>query len=333
MPVRVFGKRVEVSFRDDEYNPSTATQRCKQMAEGNPRAFLLIGGAGTDQIHACAKYAHGGGIPYLSAGVVQNNLASFPNYFALSMTYYQQGKLLGNYIKQNRNNGNWKCDGACDKVALVITNTANFDDAINGFREAYGNNFTLIRPGKRHHGFDYASRLCTATTKNFDVVYPLTSPTFFLEMMGDPSASCNPQYVGVGISMGLDTVASTGCKSSRSAMNGSIFFSPAPAFTRASGSLPYGKKDPVFNRYGRDDIHWLLWGLMKHIHQMFEKAGPDMSRQSFMSKLSTSRIKADVFPALRYSQSNHFGASSAWILRAVCEGSGGYYITVGKVGS
>ena len=41
--------------------------------------------------------------------------------------------------------------------------------------------------------------------KNFDVVYPLVDPNYYLAMAG--GASCHPQYAGVGITMGIDQVA------------------------------------------------------------------------------------------------------------------------------
>lgn len=324
-PVKVFGRTVKVLFENDNYNPSTAAQKCKQMAEGG-KAFLLVGGAGTDQIQACAKYAANAGIPYLSAGVAQNSLSIYPNYFALSMSYFQQGPVLASYIKKNAAKFGCGSDGC--SVAAVVTNTANFDDAVDGFRKGFPS-AKIFRPSKSDSGAEWGDELCTGPTKNYEVVFPLTSPTFFLEMSGAPTASCNPQYVGVGISMGLDTVASTGCKTSREAMGGSVFFSPAPAFRTGSTSA---QKDPTFAKYGEDDLHWLLWGLMKDLHQMFQKAGPDMSRQSFIQTISSAKISTGVFPDLSYSPSNRFGAKTAWALEAVCEGSGGYYKTLGKVG-
>src|SRR5438105_7897580 len=73
-PVKIFGRTVHVIFQDDHYNPSTAKQVCQQMAEQD-HAFLLIGGAGTDQIVACAEYAASKNIPYVSAGVTKAPLA------------------------------------------------------------------------------------------------------------------------------------------------------------------------------------------------------------------------------------------------------------------
>lgn len=323
-PVKVFGRGVEVLFANDNYNPSTATQKCKQMAESGQKAFLLIGGAGTDQIYACARYARDNGIPYLSAGVVQNSLQiskGFRNYFALSMSYAQQGKLLADFIRKNASK--FGCPSSGCRVGAVVTDTANFDDALEGFKKAWGSLAGEIRPSKSDSGTEYGSQLCTGPQKNYDVVFPLTSPTFWLEMSG--TAACYPQYVGVGVSMGLDTVASVGCKSSPEAMAGSVFFSPSPSFKGV------GDTDAAFKKAGGgDDIEYLLWGLMKTVHQMLLKTGKDLTRQKFIQTVEKSSFSTGNFPPVSYKASNHFGASKVHVLEAVCEGSSGYYRTLKK---
>jgi hypothetical protein len=125
------------------------------------------------------------------------------------------------------------------------------------------------------------------------------------------AAKCNPRYVGVGVSMGLNTVASTGCQTG--GLDGSRFFSPSPAFADAA------KYDPAFTAAGgSDDIMLLLWGLSKTIHQMLDKAGPALSREGFIASTATGTFKSGVYPDLQYSAQNHFGASQVHVLRADC---------------
>jgi len=306
--VTVHGRTVKVVFRDDRYNPSTARAKCQELAEGE-KAFLLIGGAGTDQIKACADYAAANGIPYLSAGVLEDALRGNPYYFALSMSYKQQGKLLAQYIKKRL-----PCRPSCSVMAIV-TDTANFDDALQGFQAAYGNNVTVVRPSKSARGSQYADDVCADVANQPDVVFPLTSPTFFLELEG--SAACDPQYVGVGVSMGLDTVANVGCASSTGSMNGAKFFSPSYSYDEVNRQR--SAPDKAFKRAGGyDDIQFLLWGLMRTIHQMLDETGPNLSRQSFIAAVQGSSFKSEVFPDLKYSPNNHFGASTVHVLRADC---------------
>jgi branched-chain amino acid transport system substrate-binding protein len=304
-PIEIHGRQVQVVFQDDQYNPSHARAVCQQMAE-DQQVFMLIGGAGTDQIQACAAYAASKGIPYLSAGVTEKGLTTLPNYFAVSMSYAAQGPLLAKYMQANKAALNWSGDPA--KVVLVHTNTPNFDDAVASFTQALPG-AKIIRPEKNERGSSMASQLCTGTTKNYEVVYPLTAPTYFLEMAG--ASKCNPQYVGVGVSMGLNTVASTGCTTG--GVDGARFFSPVPAYAGSE------KWDPAFKQAGgSDDIMFLLWGLMKSIHQLLLNAGENLSREGFIAATSNASVKSGVFPDLKYTPSNHFGASQVHVLRADC---------------
>jgi branched-chain amino acid transport system substrate-binding protein len=307
-PVEIYGRQVRVVFQDDQYNPSHARLVCQQMAE-QENAFLLVGGGGTDQIQACAQYAASQGIPYLSAGVTEIGLNQLGNYFALSKSYPQQAPMLASYIKKTFR-------PRASRVAMVATNTANFDDAVQAFTRAFPG-VAVFRPEKNERGSTMAGRLCTGTVKNYDVVFPLVAPTYYLEMAG--AAKCNPRYVGVGITMGLDSVARLGCDSRST--EGARFFSPAPAFADSN------RYDPLFRKSGgSDDIMWLLWGLSRGLHQLFEKAGPNLTREGFIDSTSTATIKTGVYPDVRYTPSNHFGAQQVHLLRNVCQG-GGRYVT------
>jgi branched-chain amino acid transport system substrate-binding protein len=304
-PVEIFGRQVEVVFQDDQYNPSHARAVCAQMAE-QQGAFLLVGGGGTDQIQACGAYAASKGIPYVSVGTTEVGLTRLPNYFAVTMSYADQVPLLVQYMKANQGSLAWNGDPA--RVAAVITNSPNFDDAASAFGQSLPG-ATMIRPEKNERGTSMAGRLCTGTLKNFDVVFPLTAPTYFLEMAG--SSKCNPQYVGVGISMGLNQVASVGCQTG--GLANARFFSPAPAFVDSN------RYDPMFRQAGgADDVEWLLWGLWSSIHQLLEQAGQNLTREGFIQSSTTATIKKAVFPDAGYSATNHFGAKQVNVLRADC---------------
>ena len=303
--VVIHGRKVEVVFQDDQYNPSHARAVCQQMAE-EEQVFMLIGGGGTDQIQACAAYAASKGIPYFSPGVTEIGVNRLPNYFAVSMSYADQAPLLAQYIKANASALEWSGDPA--KIAIVATNTPNFQDAVDAFKQAMPG-VTEFRPEKNERGSSMAGQLCTGTIKRFDIVFPLVAPTYFLEMAG--ASKCEPQYVGVGVTMGLDQVASTGC--STGGVADSRFFSPGPAFADANKYAP-----DFLKAGGKDDIMQLLWGISKTLHQLFLKAGPNLSREAFIASTSNATVKSGVFPDLTFTPSNHFGARQVHVLRLDC---------------
>ncbi len=295
-------------FQDDQYKPSRARVVCSQMAE-EQEVFTLVGGGGTDQIQACASYAASKGIPYVSVGTTEIGLTRLPNYFGVTMSYADQAPILAQYIRANRGPLGWGGDD--EKVAAVITNTPNFDDAAAAFAQAMPG-ATMIRPEKNERGSSLAGSLCTGTLQNYEVVFPLTAPTYFLEMAG--AAKCNPQYVGVGISMGLDQVAGVGCTTG--GMADARFFSPAPAFADSD------EYDPVFRQAGgKDDIEFLLWGLWKLIHQLLLAGGEELTREGFIQSAVSASYKTGLFPDVVMTPTNHFGVKQVHVLRADCNAS------------
>ena len=111
--------------------------------------------------------------------------------------------------------------------------------------------------------------------------------------------------------MGLDQVASTGCATGGVA--NSRFFSPGPAFADANQYAP-----DFLKAGGTDDIMQLLWGISKTLHQLFLKAGPNLSREAFIASTSNATVKSGVFPDLTFTPTNHFGARQVHVLRADC---------------
>src|SRR5438309_2101317 len=287
-------------------------------------AFLLIGGAGTDQIKACAEYAQSQGIPYLSAGVTESELNSFSTYFALSATYPYQTKLLDQEIKHG-------VTSQSSQVAMIAEDTPNFDDAVAQFQRDFPG-AKVYRPAKNDDGSSMAPNLCAGPTPLYKVVYPLVAPVYYLEMA--KATSCHPQYLGVGLTNGIDTVASTGCAANNSTA-GAQFFNPWPAWQDRS------KFDPSFetaiaaaqkkqSSFPDDDIVWGLWGLMKTVGQLLQDAGKNLTRTGFIASTEKAGVHTGIYPDLHFSPNNHFGASQVHLLLNVCKSRGntaGYYIT------
>lgn len=347
--VKVIGRDVQVVFENDNYSPVQAVAVCKKMAETN-KAFLLIGGAGTDQIRACAAdYAAPRNIPYLSAGVQEVGLSQLSNYFAVTMSYRAQmaplvqllQKLNGSTNKLDKYGGVGGGDGTI-KVAFIRPNTPNFDDADDALKaavEAAGWTYRAFNVPKDAdagtHGGGTASNLKNG---GYDIAIPITAPTYTTGVVSQADKnSYKPLYAGVAISNNVNAMIDTPCKAdSNSGMNGAVFLSPWPGLLNITDpDKPLDKEfveaakkyaPSVFNRkYG--DLLYALWGIMRTVHQMFEKAGADVTRESFSS---TNRngfsYRSGKFPTLQFSPSDPFGAKDANVLLGKCtQGGNGEY--------
>lgn len=343
----VFGRKVQVVFRDDTYSPSVAAQRCQEMAQRD-KAFLLIGGAGTDQIAACARYTAQNGIPYLSAGVTEEGVAPYKTYFAISASYRSQGPILAQMLLRKFGAGQLdrvspgglaQPDGQV-RIAMIRANTPNFDDAEDGFRQGLQqtgfnmSNFFVYNLPKEDSPTlrsAIAAAIQDMAARGIDVVNTLIAPVVVIEFVQEAdSRGYRPQYAAIGIST-VNQVSNILCQSAPESYDGADVFFPWPGWPE----VMQGRFDPEFRQavdafedaqsansvQSGGDILLSLWGTMKVVHQMFLAAGADMTRQSFVGALERGRsLSTGVYPDLRYSASRgaHFGTSSVYRLEAEC---------------
>lgn len=307
----VLGRDVETVFRNDNYNPSQAVSGCREMVE-KEKVFLLVGVAGTDQIQACARYAASVGVPYISAGVTEIGVKDLRNYFAIWMTYKEQGPLLAEMMVK-------KLGAKGETNGMLRFRTPTFQDAHDGFvagMKQQGAPLQYDRTVSKTAGQTDAQAIATeiCQQENIDNLYVLTSPTFFIQLaQSAANQQCFPQYVGVGLSMTIDTVASVACRNQRS-IDKARFFSPFPAFVDSN------KFDPNFRKAGgTDDIMFGLWGQSKVLHKMFEAAGKNISRQSFILEAEKMKnVKTGVYPNFTFSPGDHLGGTAMHLNRADC---------------
>lgn len=304
---KVAGRNVEVIFRDDKYNPSSASQVCQELIQ-REKVFLLVGSGGTDQIAECARVANAAGVPYLSAGVTELRLNQMPTYWSISKSYSQQMPLLMQLIKADASPSN-------KKVGLIASNTSNFDDAVAAYEAAAkGAGFTPVvyRPSKQASDGELAGIAQRMTTDQVTVATPVIAPVQWIKLASNPQLR-SVKWRGVGITMGLNTVAAAACQSSGGSIDGSAFFSPWPGLNLAD------QIDKNFNGKGGggDDIQWSLWGLNKTLHATFLKMGDNLTREAF-NQAMTGGVKSGIYPNLAHTAQDHFGAQEVHLLRLDC---------------
>lgn len=310
---KVLGRsKVTVSFKDDKYAPATAIQACRELAASS---FILVGGGGTDQIQACAQYANTAGVPYLSAGVTEEGLGSLDTYFATGMTYPDQAELLAQYVKKSYPG---------QKVGAIITDTGNFDDAAKAWEAAVARQGLSYYKTLRHpKGND--SWITTFSSEmrgnGVQVLFFLSAPQDYIRFAQQSNGQgYRPQYVGVGISKGLNAVLGSGCPH----VDRGVYFSPFPGLDWARQNVP--EFFQAGQRFGvpTDDLALALWGLNSVIHEAFKRyeqvyGSTDLTREDFVKMLELQEgLQTKVGPQLSFSPDDHFGASQVHVLQADC---------------
>jgi ABC-type branched-subunit amino acid transport system substrate-binding protein len=306
----IYGRKVEIIFRDDHFDPNTARSECKALAE-QEKVFLIMGGAGADQIDACARYAASVGVPYFSGGVHETRpslgpLSSLSTYFAVSLSYEQQVPLLTRLLTSDFKGQDW---------GLIVADNdslnAFYDRALADGKKAAGEPAISRRIPKSTSSDapTIATQICSSGAK---VVIWNASPSSFINVT--KSLACTVKFIGPGLTNGLNIVTTAACP----AIAGSMFYSPMPGmdvmrknseFTKAY-SASTGGQTP-------DDIGAAMYGLTKTIGLMLQATGEDLSRQSLMSTVARVRtFNSGVFPATNFT--GRFGGTAMHLLQADC---------------
>jgi hypothetical protein len=331
-----------VDFQDDKYTPSGARAVCSDFAK---HTFLAIGGGGTDQIQACATTPdiQRTGTPYLSAGVTTNGLTSLSNYFAVSLTYEQQGVLvLRNALAQNiANHGASKVladkGGKRAIWAIVTGNSKNFDGATVGMQRALdgaGIPYKTYRVDQNGNYQAQATQFGSSLALNgFKTIFVDAAPGYFVFMTGGfYNSGGGADWVGPGVTYTEVTVAQYICTGTQNAINGHAWFlAPAPGIDHATADFKRAYK----NNY--DDIEWTLWGLSNAVWTLLRDASGNLTRQNFIASTTRAVVPGGVYPPLDYlHRGGHFGGTGAWVQRVNCgktepdQRQAGWWDTIGS---
>ena len=303
------GRKVEAHFENDNFNPSTAVSKCRELVE-DVKVFLLIGIAGADQIYACARYAESMGVPYLSGGVMESGVSSFTTYKAIWMSYADQAPLLADMMVSTL--------GADDeKNGMIRFNTPGFTDGHDAFLSAMskaGASVDYDRAVPKTAGQTDAQSVATdLVSQHIQNVYVLTSPTFFIQLAAQTSQqNYFPQFVGVGLTMTIDTVANAACRN-RGSIDKAKFFAPVPAYANAD------QFDREFRQAGgTDDIQFMGWGIAKVVGELLKAPGKNLTRENFLYETAkTNGLKTGVLPEVSFGGDN-FGGTAMHLNQANC---------------
>jgi hypothetical protein len=301
---KVMGKyKVVVKIVDDKYNPNGAVQACRRAA---PESFLIVGGAGTDQIQACARDSvlRRANVPYLSAGVTTNGLTDLPTYFATTMTYKAQSETV---VKMTAQQG----FGPAKKWGLVLSGTPNFEDAKTSMEAALKGKATSVKYYKAPKtGSDSSAIASQLAADRPDIVYFLGQPLYFADLVRRTASPVySPYWVGPGVSMGLNSIATVTCGNPQ--YNGKGFYlSPFPGYDRRGQVAP--------GQSFADDIQMNIYGLQQLLDQAFQLVKGPLTREAFMEALGKGSLKGGVYTPAAFNGQTHFGGTKAYTLRSNC---------------
>lgn len=327
----VFGHKVVMQFMDDKYQPDVARQVCESMASQD---FLVIGGAGTDQIQACAtdQKLQASHTPYVSAGVTTNGLTGLPDYFAISQTYAAQSSEV------YRMAANLYGGDAKGKWAIVTENTPNFNDTTTAMEQlltAQHLPYCVIRPPKNYSQSDASAATNSVRSCGAKVAYLDVDPNFWIDMMASATGP-SPDWVGPGVTNGEDLVAAPVC--AEDALVHAAFLSPFMGLDRQPAGFSSESNPAPDGPAAERDIELLIYGTSEVIYNALVSVGSyaNLTRDNFIAAMTHFQAgygsQLTVFPTINMTAGGgHFGSTGAWELDLNCSQT--EYTTVGQLSS
>jgi branched-chain amino acid transport system substrate-binding protein len=314
----VFGHQVVMDFYDDQYNPSVARQVCETMSRQD---FLVIGGAGTDQIQACATDPVLGQThtPYFSAGVTTNGLIGLPYYFAITQTYAAQSPEV--YTMTSNLYG----ADATAKWAVVTENTPNFADTQQSMDQVLATHhvsYCNIPTPKYFSESDASNAVTAARGCGAKVVFLDVDPNFWIDMVREATAQAYfPDWVGPGITNGENLVAAPVCGEQPNIK--AAFLSPYMGLDRQPSDFSSENNPPPDSVASERDLEMLVYGVSQAIYYAMLSTGSiqNLTRDNLIAAMP--RFSAaygpqlTVLPTINFN-GTHFGGTGAWELKLNC---------------
>lgn len=310
------GRRVDVILKNDQYNPSTAVAVCKEMVEQD-KVFMLVGITGVNQMQACARYAASVGVPYVSPGTTGVVLRELDNYFATSMIWTRQARLLADYLLERQH-------ARRKQNAMLWTDSPNYQATHDRFVAVMTRRDGPLAYDRSVSQSAGTAEARTAVTEmdlaGIDNVFYLHSPVWFLNVLRQAETQqFFPLWTSLGPVIAYDSVARVACDGGSGPRVKSL--SPWPAFAdRARFDARFDKASSHFYPAGpeSDDVMWQLWAQSKVLEKMLDKPGRKLTRARFINRLERSTIRTGILPTLRYRPDNHFGAAAVHLLSMSC---------------
>jgi branched-chain amino acid transport system substrate-binding protein len=166
----VNGRKIEWDYKDDGYNPTNTSQVVNQLVLQD-KVFALMGGLGTPTHSAVLDFLNSEGVPDLfvaSGSSLWDQPKKNPETFGWQTDYESEGKIIGQYIKQNFPNA---------KVGLFLQDDDFGADGEKGVREFISSQIVdaeRYTPGKT----DVTPQVSALQQKGADFVVGFNVPSY-----------------------------------------------------------------------------------------------------------------------------------------------------------
>ena len=315
----VYGRKITYKYLDDAYNPTTTATVVHQLVLQD-NVYAVFNGLGTPTHLAAVSFLNAQKVPdvFIASGCnCWNQPSLYPETFGYQLDYVREGKILGQYVKQNF---------AGKKVAYFYQNDEFGTDGVKGLDYEIPKSAVVARQSYVPTNVNIAPQVAALRASGAQVVVAFSVPAFTaLLKLYSLKLGFSPTLVVSDVNNDVFTLDGLleayakqgGATVKGSALtNGIITDSYLPVLAETSNSWitlfkmvhdQYDAKQPWDgNAYYGMAVAYLFT-------QAMFKAGRNPTRADLVSAINGGLPQGPVVAPFAYSSSNHAGATGAFM--------------------
>jgi len=311
----VHGRKIQFIVRDDGYDPTKTSQVTNQLVLSD-KIFAMVGGLGTPTHSAVVDFLNGEQVPdlFVSSGSLQwgDDVESKPYTFGWQPDYETEGKIIGQWIKQNMPDA---------RVGLFLQDDDFGDDGEKGVRR-YIDDQIVATERYTSGTTDIAPQIAGLQAKDVDIVLGFNTPSYTaLSQLAAKELNFSPKwfYSNVGsdpqlVGSLLSEFSEGSVTDGSSLLDGVLTTEYIPGVDTPDD--PWVKLwQKVWDQHGEGGelTNYQVYGMSQAYTfvQALQAAGPNPTRAGIVKAIEEAGAQFDG-PALapfRYSADSHMGIS------------------------
>jgi ABC-type branched-subunit amino acid transport system substrate-binding protein len=320
------GRKIVYKVEDDGYNPTRTVEVVKKLVLQD-KVFAIVGGLGTPTHSKVVEYLNTEGVPDLlvsSGALMWDNPGKSPKMFGYQVDYTREGKIQGQYIKDNLTGR---------KVGLLVQNDDVGTDTQRGLDQFISDQI-VSRQSYDSANTDVTPQISALQAAGAEVLVCECIPAFTaLTVLTSVKIGYKPQIVVSSI--GSDPATLTGLVEQFAKQGGSSV-SGGALLTGIIGTryLPSVRQaDDPWTKFFQQ-IHderipnepftdTMLYGMVQAytFGQALKAAGRDLTRQKLIDAMSSGELKGPGLTPFAFSAATHSGYTGALVFQIAADGS------------
>jgi hypothetical protein len=318
---KINGRTVEVTYENDNDDPTTAVQAARACNQKNP--FLFMGGVSYDQVPAVRRFAEDNHMFYLHNPGRKDLTKRYS--FSPMPTLEQIGDLAGQWVGA-RFKGR--------KVGIIYRDSENWDPArvtfVNRLKALRSNVIVAQRAVAKNQG-SYVTEVNELHSKGAQLVFvwdtPIAATAIIQQAKGQ---NWSPQFL---VSPWNVTTDALGDQALNPPVHG---ISVRSAYSRGDYTGPFAsyaneikRMEAAYVRWRSGvqptDIHWWVWLVYRDLHKLLVECGKDCTRNKLLGLLLWKKYTfQEVAPScpVDYTRNGHVGGFWATMFTAYRKADG-----------